>query len=115
MNENSPLSERTDRIRQLNDKFRRLQDSGQVFFTGDLVHENFEHRERVLKFVMTFEAFDEGDDPYGEHDFGAFDLDGRRYMFKIEYYDPSMVAGSEDPADPTKTVRVMSIFYASDY
>lgn len=113
---NDHLSERADKIRQLNDQFRmRLKGSGKVIFVGELAAKEFEHRDKVFQAVMKFEAFNQGDDPYGEHDFGAFDLDGERYMFKIDYYDPSMDAGSDDPADPTKTLRVMSIFYASDY
>lgn len=112
---NEQLSKRTDRIRQLNDQLRRLQGSGKVLFVGSLAEDDDEQRGKVLQAVAKFEAFNEGDDPYGEHDFGAFDLDGERYMFKIEYYDPSMESGSEDPADPSKTIRVMSIFHASDY
>jgi hypothetical protein len=34
---------------------------------------------------------------------------------KIDYYDPSMEFGSEDPSDNTKTCRVMTIGLASDY
>ena len=41
-------------------------------------------------------------DPYGEHDFGAFDLAGvGRLFFKIDYYaDQNMEQGTEHPESP---------------
>lgn len=66
--------------------------------------------------VAGFSAFTEGDDPYGEHDFGAIDLPevGKVY-WKIDCYAPDMEHGSEDPADPTQTVRVLTVMLASEY
>ena len=55
-------------------------------------------------------------DPYNEHDFGAFSQEGVGKIFwKIDYYDAAMKYGSEDPADPTKTTRVLTIMLASEY
>ncbi|WLR90937.1 DUF3768 domain-containing protein [Shinella zoogloeoides] len=109
------LSERTDRIRQLNDQFRRGRGAGRVHCMGDLAHEDFDVQRRALDAVVNFNGFNEGDDPYGEHDFGAFEIDGRRYMFKIDYYNLGLDAGADDPADPKTCCRVLTIFYASDY
>ena len=54
----------------------------------------------------------DGNDPYGEHDFGKIG----NYFFKFDYYDSSeMEYGSEDPSDPTKTYRVLTIGEMSDY
>ncbi|HEX3871384.1 MAG TPA: DUF3768 domain-containing protein [Pirellulales bacterium] len=36
-------------------------------------------------------------------------------LFKIDYYDRDMEFGSEDPADPQKTTRVMTILRADEY
>ena len=55
------------------------------------------------------------DDPYGERDFGAFEFQGERLFFKIDYYDLALEFGSEDPADASVTRRVMTIMLASDY
>jgi hypothetical protein len=43
-------------------------------------------------------------------------VEGGTFMFKVDYYDrKSMDCGSEDPADPSMTTRVLTIMYASDY
>jgi hypothetical protein len=65
--------------------------------------------------VTTFSEFDADNDPYAEHDFGAFELCQRRFFWKIDYYDPSLEAGSEDPADPAKTLRVLTLMLAEEY
>ena len=60
--------------------------------------------------VRTFETFTEDNDPYGEHDFGAFDLEGERLFWKIDYFaDEAMTAASEDPADPARSYRVLTV------
>ncbi len=67
---------------------------------------------RLMKRIREYD-FGPGDGP--ERDFGAFDFDGNRVCFKIDYYDHSMEFGSEDPSDPSNTVRVMTIMLTSDY
>ena len=46
---------------------------------------------------------------------GRFELAGRAFIWKIEYYDKSMTFGAEDPADPEQTMRVLTIMLAEDY
>ena len=70
---------------------------------------------KVLEAFRSFNDFNEENDPHGEHDFGSFELAGEKYFFKIDYYDPEMSAGSEDPADPEKTTRVLTIMRADEY
>jgi Protein of unknown function (DUF3768) len=72
-------------------------------------------REEIVRAVRTFETFDPNDDPYGEHDFGAIEVSGRRIFWKIDYYDVAMAGGSNDPADPTLTTRVLTIMLAEEY
>jgi hypothetical protein len=64
--------------------------------------------------VREFDDFEAGSDPYGEHDFGAIQLDGARFLWKIEYYNRELDGGSEDPSTPTKTTRVLTVMLASE-
>ena len=50
-----------------------------------------------------------------ERDLGWFYVGKHKLMFKFDYYDLDMEYGSEDPADATKTVRVLTIMLPSDY
>jgi hypothetical protein len=70
---------------------------------------------KILEAVAKFDSFDESNDPYGEHDFGALEVDGERLFFKIDYYDRGLVAHSPDPADASVTTRVLTIMLAEEY
>jgi hypothetical protein len=65
--------------------------------------------------VRTFDRFDRDNDPHGEHDFGNFDIADQRFFFKVDYYNLEMDGGSEDPADPAKTTRVLTVMKAEEY
>ena len=69
----------------------------------------------ILRRVFEFDDFDAENDPYGEHDFGAFDHKGDRIFWKIDYYDLRMKYGSPDPSDPRVTKRILTIMLASEY
>ena len=102
-------------IRSLNDCFRQALHGGTVLFTAGIMALGPKLQARILAAVQTFDAFEEANDPWGEHDFGAIDIDGERVFFKIEYYDLTRAMHSEDPTDPAKTERVMTIMLASEY
>ncbi len=40
----------------------------------------------ILKMVKEFDAFAESNDPWHEHDFGAFDFKGEKIFWKIDDY-----------------------------
>ena len=69
----------------------------------------------IAKRVQEFDDFTEDNDPHGEHDFGAFEHEGMKIFWKIEYYDMNLKYGSENPADPSKTQRVLQIMLAEEY
>lgn len=104
-----------ERIRILNDTFRRSLTGGRILLTDGVGQLSPDSQALLLRRVATFDAFGSDNDPYGEHDFGALEHEGERYFFKIDYYDQSMSSGSDDPADPCKTKRVMTIMRADEY
>jgi hypothetical protein len=105
----------TLRIRELNDAFRRTGDGGRILFTAGVSELGVAFSHQALALVRRFEAFTPDNDPHGEHDFGSFTHQGRKLFWKIDYYDAVCEYGSEDPADPTKTTRVLTIMLASEY
>jgi Protein of unknown function (DUF3768) len=86
---------------------------------------------RAREPIETYDAFDEDNDPHGERDFGTiYQLgDGRwtterprlcddereRVFWKLDCYDRELKYASEDPTDPAKTRRVLTIMLAEEY
>ena len=99
----------------LNDAFRRSFTGGQVMLTGGVAALDPLERLAVLDAVRGFDAFTAGCDPYGEHDFGAVEVAGTRYFWKIDAYDRDYAYASPDPADPAVTCRVLTIMRADEY
>ena len=65
--------------------------------------------------VQNFNDFNEGNDPYKEHDFGSFDYNGNKIFWKIDYYDLNNQYYSENPANPDITNRVLTIMTVYEY
>ena len=83
---------------------------------------------RVRELIETYDAFDEDNDPHGERDFGTIYqiADGHwtterpadplgTIFWKIDYFDRDLKYASDDPADPVKTRRVLTIMLAEEY
>jgi len=106
-----------ERIRELNDAFRKTLNPtlGRTMLTAGVNSLPSDVRAMVIRKVATFDAFTEDNDPNGEHDFGNFELAGHRFFFKLDYYDRKLEFGSDDPADPAKTTRVLTIVLADEY
>jgi len=105
----------TERIRELNDAFRSTFGGGRVVMTSSVDELPPMVKADALHKVATFAEFTKDNDPHGEHDFGSFELVSRKFFWKIDYYDNDLRCGSEDPADPEKTVRVLTLMLAEDY
>ncbi len=88
---------------------------GQIVLTqGVAALPPIEHIE-VIRSVARFDTFNEDNDPHGEHDFGAFEVRGNRYFWKIDLYANDLQHGSEDPTNPKETYRILTIMLASEY
>jgi hypothetical protein len=90
-------------IAQLNDAFRKTFVGGLVMITHSVQALPQEIQDAVLAAVQSFNDFNEDNDPYCEHDFGAVQHNGCRFFWKIDYYVFTMDAGSENPSDPSVT------------
>jgi hypothetical protein len=99
----------------LNDNFRSTFVGGKVVMTAGVGDLSIDVRARVLLLVQRFADFTADNDPYGEHDFGTFEVAGERFFWKIDYYDLLCEYGSEDPADPEKTTGVLTIMLSDEY
>lgn len=106
---------KTARIRELNDVFRTTFTGGRVMLTAGVDALDEHDKAAVLEKVRAFTGFDGGNDPHNEHDFASIEHRGERYFAKLDYYAPDMQSGSEDPSDPTQTVRVLTIMRADEY
>jgi len=105
----------TVRIRELNDAFRKTFKGGRVVMTSSVAELPDSVVAHALLEVADYSNFSEAVDPHGEHDFGKFQLVGRTFYWKIDYYDKQCEFGSEDPANPDITTRILTVMLASDY
>jgi len=100
----------------LNDLLRATFLTGKVVLTEGVRALPAEIQSEVLTRVRCFSVFTEDNDPLGEHDFGAFDIDGAgRIFWKIDCYDRDLQYASPDPANPHVTARVLTIMLAEEY
>ncbi len=106
----------TAQIAALNDLCRKAMGvAGKLFQTAGIDALPERDQAAIREKVETFNDFTPDNDPHGERDFGAFDHNGDKIFWKIDYYDRTLSQGSEDPADPSQTVRVLTIMLASEY
>jgi Protein of unknown function (DUF3768) len=109
------MDPKTGRIRALNDELRQHLIGGLAVITRGVAALGQEAVERIVKTIAVFDDFCHENDPYEEHDFGSFDVDGHTLIFKIDYYDSTLTRHSDDPSDPDATERVITIMLAEEY
>lgn len=102
-------------IAELNDAHRRAIPVTTTYVTAGVAALPSDTQARILERVRTFDAFTEDNDPWQEHDFGAFEIDGQTFNWKIDCYDVDLRYASPDPTDPFVTRRVLTIMFASEY
>ncbi len=79
------------RIRALNDDLRRSLAGGVLMMTKGVIALGRAKQIAILDAVAAFDGFDAENDPYGERDFGALQVEGERLFFKID----GLVANSD--------------------
>ena len=110
------VSLKSAKIAKLNDLARTAMGvASRVMQTPGIRALSPELQSRIREGVENFNTFTRDNDPHNEHDFGVFEVEGHRVMWKIDYYDRAVEYGSEDPSDPAQTTRVLTIMLASEY
>jgi hypothetical protein len=112
----SSLLSENDRIRIWNDHLRQFHRGGMVVISRGLAALDRQVWAEVITAVARFDAFTRENDPYGEHDCALVEIGGGlSVIWKIDYFDPTMLHQSDDPTDPRVTKRVMTIMLAEEY
>lgn len=118
------MTDKTLLIQQQNDEFRKRimipvlgnpEVKGKHLMTIGIQELGAEAQITIAAEVRNFDNFTEDNDPHGEHDFGSITHQGEKIFWKIDYYDTQYEMGSEDPADLSKTRRVLTIMFASEW
>ncbi|WP_333885664.1 DUF3768 domain-containing protein [Sphingobium yanoikuyae] len=124
--------EHLDSIRRLNDAARSNPGTASIANVTLGFHALPDaDRFAALAAIVTFSRFDDDNDPYGEHDFGAvyrlatgaWTQDRPRenaaitgtVFWKVDCYDSTLTFGSEAPWDEQQTKRVLTVMLASEY
>ena len=106
---------RAEAIARLNDALRKEGVGGTMMVTqGVFAVEGFDPLE-LAEALAAYEAFDADNDPHGERDFGRLTLWGEDCCWKIDYYDRELKFGSDDPADPSRTKRVLTVMLTAEW
>ena len=103
------------KIALLNDAFRMTFLGGTVTVTAGLHLLGDEFVKAALLAVREFTTFTAENDPHGEHDFGALAVENRKLFWKIDYFDPTMTIGADDPTNIDSTRRVLTVMLAEEY
>jgi hypothetical protein len=119
----SDSRDQAQKVAKLNDEFRRHAGvatsrsvPGRCVMTAGIAALGLEAQAEIFKRVREFSDFTPGNDPYGEHDFGSLTASGEEVLWKIDYFaDARMELGSDNPADPARSYRVLTIMLACEY
>lgn len=109
--------EQATRIRELNDAFRTnpFGEGGKTMITQGVSAKGLIFSVQAQRAVQAFTDFNDDNDPHGEHDGATFIVDETLCYWKIDYFDPDMLHGSEAPWDEAATCRVLTIMLMEEY
>ena len=102
-------------IRMLNDILRQTFIGGIIKVNPSIEALGKEALQSIVSDIRRFSEFNEDNDPWHEHDFGIVCWKNERIFWKIDYFDKDLLYGSEDPANPNITTRVLTIYLAGEH
>ena len=106
---------RAEVIASLNDQLRKTGVGGTIMITQNVRRLAGYDAEALAAALANYDEFDCDNDPHGERDFGDLTLFGTDLLWKVDYYDLDLKFGSDDPADPGVTHRVLTVLLASEW
>ena len=113
--------DRAAKIAEQNDRFRKTWGAdftvpGQIVVTRSVASLSAGAQVQIMRAVRavrTFDTFTENNDPYGDHTFGAFEIESVgetvKLFWKIDLYDTEYTFGSPVPEDTIATRRVLTV------
>ena len=105
----------TCHVRGLNDHARQSFTGCRVVITRGIAELEDHVISAILAQVRSYDQFTPHNDPYGEHDFGAFHHGDVQVFWKWDYFDLDFSMHSPYPADEAVTARVLTIMLADEY
>ena len=105
----------TCKIRTLNDTLRTTGQGGKIFVTTGVTEKGEAFLAAAINAMRAHDDFTPDNDPHGEHDFGRMVIEGTPVLWKIDYFDKTVEMGSDNPADPKQTCRVLTLLLAEEY
>lgn len=115
--ETAPCTEvpRAEQIARLNDQLRKTGTGGTIMITQGVRRITGFDVDELAKALAEYSDFDSDNDPHGERDFGLLTLWGHDLLWKVDYYDRELKFGSDNPADPDITLRVLNVLLSSEW
>ena len=101
LDENTPSPE-IIAIRILNDRLRVDGVGGEIVCTQGVLSLETDVIAAITDAIRGFDDFSPDNDPFGEHDCAMVHVGDLRIIFKIDYYDPTMMFHSDDATEPNK-------------
>jgi len=99
-------------LAKLNDVFRNTFSGGIVVVTREFNSLDENIKNKAVEKIRNFSSFNEGNDPFNEHDCAIVRLDdiNKAFKFKIDYYDKeNQNYAAENPENESTTLRVLTI------
>ncbi|MXO48643.1 DUF3768 domain-containing protein [Erythrobacter vulgaris] len=106
---------RAEAIARLNDQLRKTGTGGSIMVTSGVLAITGFNSPELAEALAAYDAFDPDNDPHGERDFGDLKLWGENLFWKLDYYSSDLRYGSDDPADPAKTKRVLTVMLTCEW
>ena len=107
-------------VAQANDRFRKSWGAdpavpGRIVATCGVAAHGADFGLLALLAIMSFDAFTADNDPYGWHDFASLMVDGIELFWKIDLMDGAYEYGADQPEDPARTRRLLTILLPSEW